>query len=292
MKKKYITITIVVIVILALIGTAGYFYYSLEHQKKQNKDMLELANLDKQEMENEYANFANQYTEMQKTITNDDLIKQLEKQKQRSQELLEELRNTKSTDAAEITRLKKELETMRKIMRSFVMQIDSLNQENRHLRSENTSVRMQYNEATQQITSLSGEKAALSEKVAVASQLDATGVYATPQSKRGKTNNKASKVKRITVGFTITKNVTARTGMRNVFVRILKPDQSVLGAAGSFSYENRSVEYSMRKSIEYTGQETHVTLYWNVNEFLQAGSYGVYIFCDGQMIGSSSFSLK
>lgn len=292
-KKKKVTIIVVIsVVILALLGGIAYFYFTLEHQKKQNKAMLELANLDKQEMENEYSNFASQYTEMQKQITNEDLIKQLEQQKKRSQELLEELRNTKSTDAAEIARLKKELELMRKIMRTYIIQIDSLNQENKSLRNENANVRMRYNEATQQIVGLTNEKSSLSEKVAVAAQLDATGIYATPQNKRGKTNNKASKVQRITVGFTITKNVTAAAGMRNVFVRILKPDQAVLGAAGSFKYENKEVEYSMRKSIEYTGQEAHVTLYYNVSEYLAAGTYGVYIFCDGQMIGSSSFSLR
>ena len=48
----------------------------------------------------------------------------------------------------------------------------------------------------------------------------------------------------------------------------------------------------MKKTIEYTGNETPVTVYWNVNEFLSNGSYNVSIFADGNMIGSKNFSFK
>ena len=56
-----------------------------------------------------FEGFATQYDEMQILISNDSLVAQLEREKLRTQRLLEELRATKASNAAEITRLKKEL---------------------------------------------------------------------------------------------------------------------------------------------------------------------------------------
>ena len=97
--------------------------------------------------------------------------------------------------------------------------------------------------------------------------------------------------KQIQVSFTIAKNVTATNGTRTIYVRIQTPNGNVLNA-GSFNYENTSLEYSMRKNIEYTGEETPVSTFWNVNEYLDGGDYRVSIFADGNMIGSKTFSFK
>ena len=72
------------------------------------------------------------------------------------------------------------------------------------------------------------------------------------------------------------------------------PDNGVLtkSEANTFKYENRNLTYSIKKYIEYTGEEQAVTVYWNVEEYLYAGNYRVDIFADGILIGSQSFSLK
>ena len=80
--------------------------------------------------------------------------------------------------------------------------------------------------------------------------------------------------------------------MRTIYVRVTTPTGTVLSQGGTFSYENKNLQYSMKKTIEYTGNETPVTVYWNVNEFLSNGSYNVSIFADGNMIGSKNFSFK
>ena len=212
----------------------------------------------------------------------------------RTQRLLEELRQVKSSNAAEITRLKKELKTVREVMRSYIVQIDSLNRLNEALVTENKAVKEKYTEATRQITSLAEEKKTLNEKVALAAQLDATNISVQAKNKRGKTIEKAKNVKKIAVSFTIVKNITAQTGERIIFIRIAQPGNEILSksASDTFTYENRELQYSIKKYIEYTGEEQEVTAYWDVEEFLQAGTYNVYIFADGTMIGESSFKLK
>lgn len=288
MNKK-VLIPLVVVIVLLLAGVA-YLAIGLNNQRQANKDMQELADLDKKEMENEYEQFARQYSEMKTQINNDSIVAQLTQEQLKTQRLLEELRQVKSTDAREITRLKKELATVRAVLRSYVLEIDSLNRLNQNLMAENTRVKGQYDEATRQIAGLNSEKASLSEKVAVAAQLDATGINMVAKKKNGKPVRRIKDCKSIEVSFRITRNVTAANGVRTVYVRITTPTGAVLGGGGTFAYENRNLECSMKKSIEYTGEETPVTVYREVGEFLSTGTYNVSVFVDGNMIGSRSFT--
>lgn len=288
MNKKFVIPS--VIVGLLLIGGIVYLAISLGNQKQANKEMQELAELDKKEMENEYQMFADQYSELKTQINNDSIIEQLTQEQLKTEKLLEELKNVKASDAREIARLKKELATCRAVIRSYVLEIDSLNRLNQNLTAENTRVKGQYAEATRQIQGLNADKQTLSEKVAIAAQLDATGISMTLKNKRGKSTNKVKRCKTIQVSFNIAKNVTASNGTKTVYVRITTPTGSVLSGGGTFPYENRNLQYSMKKAIEYTGNETPVTTYWNVNEFIGEGTYNVSIFVDGNMIGSRNFT--
>ncbi len=290
--KKNNLFTIIAIAVLAL--ALGIVVYFLCEAKKENKEMTQLFEIEKEEMENEYSNYANQYDELQVQINNDSLFEKLESEKLKTQRLLEELRQVKTTNAAEISRLKKELKTVRAVMRSYILQIDSLNQINQALTTENKEVKKKYSEATQQISTLSQEKKNLKEKVTLAAQLDATNIRVTPLNKRGKENYKVKNVTKLAINFTLVKNITATTGERTIYVRITKPGNEVLtkSASDTFSYENQQISYSIKKYVEYTGEEQQVTVYWNVEEFLQAGTYHVYLFADGTMIGSQAFDLK
>lgn len=290
MNKKIIIPS--VIIGLLLIGGIVYLSINLNKQKQANIEMQELAELDKKEMENEYRRFADQYSEMKTQINNDSIIEQFTQEQLKTEKLLQELKNVKATDAREITRLKKELATCRAVIRSYILEIDSLNRLNQNLTAENTRVKGQYAEATRQIEGLSADKQSLSEKVAIAAQLDATGITMTAKNKRGKATDNLKKCKTLQVNFNIAKNVTAPNGMKTLYVRITTPTGSVLTSGGTFQYENRALQYSMKKDIEYTGNETPVTTYWNVNEFLSNGTYNVSIFADGNMIGSRNFTFK
>lgn len=291
-EMKKILIALLAIIFAALIGGLIYLYKNLDEQKLENREMQELAELDKKEMENEYQQFAAQYSEMKTQINNDSIIEQLSAEQEKTQRLLAELQRVKANDAREITRLKKELATVRAVLRSYVLEIDSLNRLNQNLVEENTRVKAQFQEATNKIAGLNTEKQSLSEKVAIAAQLDAIAINMTAKNKRGKKTEDMNKCKVVQVDFALAKNVTASSGMKNVYVRITTPTGSVLGEGGTFNYENRTLEYSMKKSVEYGGQETPVSLFWNVNQAMSGGTYRVSIFADGHMIGSKSFSFK
>lgn len=286
-------ITGIVVALIAIIGAVlAYHYLYTKPLQQENEELKELAELEKQEMEDQYRDFDLQYEQLQSTLKNDSLIAQIENERRHTQQLLEELERTKATDAREIKRLKAEIASLRAVLQSYIMQVDSLNRINQSLNEENTQIKQQITEAHTQISSLSTERNQLKDKVNIAAQLDATGFWVSPKNKKSKDTDKVKDVKRFAFGFTIVKNVTAQNGQRIIYARILKPDNSVMGKKGTFAYENTNLEYTEKKYIDYTGEEEKVTMYSDVTEFLEAGTYKLFIFCDKQMIGQTSFTLK
>ena len=285
---KRTAIIILSILTALLLGAGIYLWIELRNSEARNVEAQELMALEREEMLNDLTTAQVQYDELIVRINNDSLKYKLEREQLRTQQLLEELEHTRTTSAAEITRLKKELRTVRSVLKNYVIQIDSLNRENESLKRENMAVRNKYNEASKKIDNLAEEKKALSKKVTLASQLDATSVTLGLLRNNGTDTKSLKRAKQIEVNFTITKNITAKTGEKKVYVRIIQPNQEPLYKSGddTFVYEKREISYSMSKNIEYTGEEQNVSLYWNIEEILQKGKYEVYIFIDGNMIGS------
>ena len=295
-SKKNATRLIILGILVALIALAaavlGYHYFYTKPLLEENEELKELAELEKQEMESQYRDFDVQYEMLQSQLSNDSLIAQIENERRHTQQLLEELERTKATDAAEIKRLKAEIASLREVLKSYIVQVDSLNRLNQSLSEENTQIKAQVAEQSTQISTLSTERNQLKDKVNIAAQLDATGFWVTPKNKKSKDTQKVKDVKKLAFGFTIVKNVTAQNGQRIIYARILKPDNSVMGQKGTFAYENTQLEYTEKKYIDYTGEEEKVTMYSDVTEFLEAGTYKLFVFCDKQMIGQTTFTLK
>ena len=293
MNNKIVASLVGVIALLS-VGIA-YLGYNLNEQKQVNKDMQELAALDKKEMENEYQQFANQYKDMQTRINNDSIVEQLGREQQRTQELLEELRRTKATDAAEITRLKKELATVRAILRSYVLQIDSLNQVNTELMNENNRVRSELAESNQQNMQLSSSNASLSEKVAIASQLNAANINVIMLDKKGKEQTKhphqIDKKGTLKVRFVLSRNATAASGMRTVYCRVISPSGEVINGGGTCQLEGSQVSYTAKQDVDYTGQEKLMEMYVPKTSLIE-GKYTIQVIADGHEIGSRSVEME
>ena len=289
-KKNTLLIVAGSLLILLLIGVT----ILLISEKQTNKELVMEFNLDKEDLENQYTDFARQYDELKLTVSNDSLSVLLEQEQLKTQRLLEELRTVKSSNATEIRRLKKELTSLRKVMIGYINQIDSLNRLTAQQKEIIADVTQKYNAASRQISNLSEEKKNLTKTVTLAAQLDATNLSVQPTNKRGKTAKKVKDIVKFKINFSIVKNITAETGERTLYIRITKPDNDVLtkSPSNTFPYENRELVYSIKKYIEYNGEEQTVTVYWDVEEYLYAGTYRVDIFTDGTLIGSQSFNLN
>lgn len=290
MNKKSLLIAAVAVLVIAIVGIT----YLLFTEKKANRELVQEFQLDKEDLETEYSSFVQRYDELKFKVSNDSLAQLLDQEQLKTQRLLEELRTVKSSNATEIRRLKKELASLRKILVSYVSQIDSLDRINKRQQQVIADVTQKYNKASQQISTLSEEKKNLDKKVTLAAQLDVTNIRIEPRNKRGKVAKKVKDVVKLAISFTIVKNITAENGERTLYIRITKPDNDALtkSASNTFSYENRTLTYSIKKYIEYNGEEQNVNVFWDVEEFLYAGNYRLDIFEGGNLIGSQKFTLN
>lgn len=292
MNKKVIII-LTTIAVLSVLGGAAWF---IRQQQNQIEEMQEIFALEKEEMEDEYTQLAIQYEGYKLQVNNDSLEQKLEDQRIKMQRLVEELRQTKAQDARKIAALKKELETVRGVLRYYVAQVDSLNRVNEALIAENAQIKGQMQSVQQQNQQVRAQNETLTRKVTVAAQLSATNVSITPLNKKDKAEkkNRVDKLTKFQVSFTIAANVTAEPGEKDVYLRLLRPNEDVLvnTQSGKFSYENAMIDYSAKKTIEYGGDETPVTIFYKRVENLDPGTYRAEIYCDGNMIGRGSIALK
>lgn len=292
MNKKIIIP--ILIILLAAIGALAYLYFA---QKQEMTEMVEQMEFEKSELEDEYEDLAMQFDGYRTPdISNDSLTQLLSQEQQRVRDLLEELRITKATNARRIAELKKELSTVREVMVSYVHQIDSLNQTNKRLTAENRQVREQYAVVQQQAEQLQQQNTDLSEKVTRASMLEITAFNVTPLNKRDRKTNNINQMQKIQFDYTIGKNVTCERGMKQIYMRIVRPDGELITLPDPqnrmFAFENSEIEYSLTKEFEYGGEAMDDVLYWTVGEILYKGTYNADFFIDGALIASYPFVLK
>lgn len=291
--KKPLIITLIVL-LLAAIGVLTYLFLQ---QKQEMTEMVEQMEFEKSELEDEYEDLAMQFDGYRTPdIHNDSLAQLLNQEQQRVRDLLEELRITKATNARRIAELKKELATVRQVMVSYVHQIDSLNQTNQRLTAENKQVREQYAVVQQQAEELQQQNTHLTEKVTRASMLEITAFKVTPLNKNDRKTSNLNQMQKIQFDFTIGKNITSDRGMKQVYMRVVRPDGELITlpnpAQRMFAFENSEIEYSLTKEFEYGGEALDETLYWTVGEILYKGTYNADFFIDGALVASFPFELK
>lgn len=291
-KNKYIAL-IVGIVVLALCVCA-LVWMNLQ-QKTEIKEIVEQMEFEKEQLEDEYEELAIQFDGYQTPdIHNDSLVELLSQEKQRVQDLLEELRITKVTNARRIAELKKELATVRQVMVSYVQQIDSLDRTNKKLAAENQQVKQQYQAVARQAQQLEEERTQLAEVVSRASMLEISDFRMTLLNKRDRKTTIYNQIQKLQFDYTVGRNVTSKPGMKTLYLRISRPDGEVMQKSMDdvFPFENSKIAYSLSKDFEYAGEEVTGTVYWLVEEILQVGMYNADFFVDGDLIGSFPFEIR
>ena len=288
---KIITISIIVVLVLV----SGALIWINLRQKTEIKEIVEQMEFEKEQLEDEYEELAIQFDGYQTPdIHNDSLVQLLSQEKQRVQDLLEELRITKVTNARRIAELKKELATVRQVMVSYVHQIDSLDRTNKRLVKENLEVKQQYQEVARQAQQLEEERTQLAQVVSRASMLEISHFEMTALNKRDRKTSVYSQILKLQFDYTIARNVTNKPGLKTIYLRVTRPDGEVMqkNVNDVFAFENGEIAYSVSKDFEYEGEEVSGTMYWLVEEILQVGIYNADFFVDAELIGSFPFEIS
>lgn len=296
-KKKKNTQTIIWVVgsIMALIIAALLTLYFL--QRKEMNEMVDLMTIEKEELEEQYEDLYVQFDGYQQLdIRNDSLQDQLAREQQRVQDLLEELRQTKASNARKITELKNELATLRAISQDLVRQIDSLNVTNARLTAENQQVKLENKQVKQENTQLTNQNKELKETVDRAAMLEIKSLTMTMLDKKDRRTSLLRKLRKLQFDFEIAKNVTCKPGLKDLYARIMDPEGNLLGETEEkiFHFEDSDISYTLMQQLEYAGEEYKGVCYYALEEGMeiQKGIYNIDFFCDGNMIGSYPFQLK
>jgi len=294
-KKRILIITTTAAVIIIILAFAVFYFVRKANQKDvEVAEIVEQMKFEKEQVTKEYSNLNSEFQGYTSNIKNDSIVKLLQNQKTKVDQLLNELRLTKATNAKRIAQLKKELALVRSVMIIYVNQIDSLNSANKSLKTENVAVHKKYQEASETVQQLSKEKESLNQVVSRASILEVTNFSMTPLNSKGKKTGWFSQTANMQFNYTIAKNITATAGEKTIYLRITRPDGEVLTKSQNnvFPYENQNIVYSATKYIEYTGQSKSDVIYWKVGEILPKGTYRAEFFADGNRIGSFTFAFE
>jgi len=284
-KRKPPVILIILIIILSCaIIYLGFTYNNLRKQSEIEKTELERQ---KSILETELQSIYNQYDSLK--TENDTMNLKLLAEQQRIEKLLK----ISANNVYKIRMYEKELETIRQVLKSYIYQIDSLNQANITLRSENIEVKQKLRQTEIEKDELTVQKEELTQMVEKASVLSAKNIVITPLNKRSKENLRSDKVDKIRTCFTIRENSVIPPGNKIIYLRIARPDDVILtSGVNLFEYQGEQVVFSASREVQYENVDIELCIFWTNDGQLIPGTYRVNIYVDGNDIGSITFALK
>jgi hypothetical protein len=284
-KGLTILLTIIALILLAAVVV---LFYRLNDTKKQATETEQYLETQKKSLTNELQNLIGEYDGLK--TNNDSLNQKLTLQ----QDKIKKLINIQASNIQKIKIYEKELVTLRGVLKSYIAQVDSLTTQNQELVKENTDVKGKLDNARDQNVKLSAEKEDLSSKVKKASVITASNLSVVPLNKRGKDENKSTKITKLKVCFTLRENAIATAGTKDVYIRITRPDDLVLAYSESdvFTFQGEQIVYSAKRQVEYENKDIDVCIYWDNNKQLIIGTYTIDVFTDGTLIGTTKMELK
>jgi myosin heavy subunit len=287
-SQKKLIIAFGAVALLLIIIVILYVTKSVEMH-----EVVKEMTVEKKILTEEYQQLAMGYDSLEST--SDTLNSMLEQERLKVEQLIEEIKTIKATNAAKIREYRTELSTLRSVLKSYIVQIDSLNQINEALKKENKEYQQRYSQIQNSYRKLEDVKTKLEDKVEIASRLEAKNMRANGLNARGRTTSRVSRIDKIEICFTVLKNLTAPVGMKPFYLRLERPDGQILlhSRDDLFEYEGSEINYSAMRNIEYGGEDIDVCIYYDVDMGeLMLGEYTADVFTDGANIGRFTFELN
>lgn len=288
-KKEKTTKILIALLAIMIVGI-GFLTWMVIDLKNQNQNLsqkTELVSNEKELVKLELTNLLEDYEDL--STNNDSLNGALEKEKERIKTLIGEIENMKSISASQMNKYKKELQTLRDIMKHYVYQIDSLNTLNQTLMTENEVIRRDKEQLEYQYDEIVEKNAEYEVVVEKASMVKANNIYIQYLNSRGKEISKASKIIKLKANFIMVENSLTTQGNKMVYMRIINPEGLVLSSGKTMIIHEEAVAYSAARQVLYEGTNLEVAIYFDVQGELKPGTYNAELFVDGYLMGGSSF---
>jgi hypothetical protein len=279
---KMIATSIILAIVLIFIV---FMYFDQKHKMVEMEAVL---THEKDSLATELRHMVYAYDTLK--TNNDSLNAGLEKEKNKIIQLL----SINASNVQLIKKYKSEIKTMRDIMKSYIVQIDSLNSRNKILVAENSEIKQQMTKVRSSNTELSKVKEELSSKVEIASVIQAKDITAVSLNKKRKETTRINLLDKLRICFTLRENPLAKPGPKEVYMRVIRPDSLVItnSADNLFEYKGNKIIYSANREVDYMNQDIEMCIFLdNTGDFI-IGNYSVELYLDDNIIGRTTFMLS
>lgn len=266
-------------VALAIIGTRDYkMVKELEADKQDLSERIET-------LQKEFSDLSSDY---------DFINSQLDSSREEVALLVSRIKSTEATNRAQMRQYEKELGTLRSIMRNYLVQIDSLNQQNIKLSEELSSTKKTLAAATGKNEELEAQNKEYAAKVATGSKLKARGIVCKAYNGSDKVTDRSSRVRRLAVELSLVENDLAKRGPVTIYLRVKDPDGNLLldGTGASFTLAGEAVAATASREVDYEGAEVDMIIYVNdIPEYVK-GVYVAEVYSEAGLLGSTELLLR
>lgn len=290
----------VLLIITCLLGlTTGFFGWQYGVKTSELSDATEAKELAISEKDQIKSEFEAQLAELEKMKgDNEEMNQRIIQLQEELKSAMEELEGFRELgDLESVRRYKARYFSFKKEVNSLRKKVKQLEAENKKLINENSGLKSNLTNEKNRNRKLSNENVDLNEMVSKGSvlstyQLSVNGVKLGVGDKE-KIKTKAKKVEKIRACFTISENKITETGMKDVYVRVVGPDDKVITDGGSnFSYKGKNIAYSVKDEIDYQGKAEDLCLrIKNPLGQFEEGTYRIEVYVDGSRIGEENLRL-
>lgn len=279
---------------LLVVILAVAVYMLLDTRKNLNVVSADLAEkteffrMEKDSLEGELRNIYFRYDTLETNSI------ELQADMQMQQEKIEKLIAIQRDDAYKIRMYRKEMETIRTVLRSYIVQIDSLNLQNQELMAENKQLKNTSRRLSSEKEQLEKDKTQLEEIKSLATSLQVSDIDLVLLSKRDKPTSRIRSATKVRVDFTIRANKVTPAGEKAIYLRLIRPDKVVLGSPDleMIVLGEEQIPASASRTITYENTDLPVSIFWTNDGEIVPGEHIVELYSEGELIGNASFILK
>lgn len=284
-KSKYLIIALSVIAAI-LLGAIIWIW-------TDRQQMIDGLTIEKEDLTAQMIQLQDEYALL--SSNNDTLNQQLEIERAKVEQLIERVKKTEASNKAQLRKYEKELGTLRSIMRSYIIQIDSLNTLNQTLRADAEKARKEAKASTQKYEELKSTTDEYAKQVEKGAVLKGRGLTMVAITESNKDTERSSRTKKLKACISLIENDLAPKGPKRIYIRIKGPDGILMTEDQQqvFEMNGEQMLFSASREVDYQGAEVEVCIYFDNNgQKFTKGVYTVDAYTTEGKLGSSDLLLK
>jgi len=225
---------------------------------------------------------------------NDSLNAELAREREKVEQLIERVQKTEATNRIKIRDYEKELGTLRSIMRSYIMQIDSLNTLNITLRKDVAIARDEVKQTLAKYDDLQTTADEYAKKVEIGSVLKGRGFILTAINSSDKDTDRSSRTAKLKTCLNLVENSIAVKGPRRIYIRVKGPDGILMTNSQQqvFTSAGEQMIYTAVREVDYQGSELEVCIFFASSHSYVKGVYNVDVYTEEGKLGSTDLLLR